>query len=260
MFQQQKSCNAKGLSLIELLLILSVAGVVVAVSGTMISRIIANQKRNNFITMITTIRDNYVSLLRDNRAWAATVASAANANLACLRSPFPQCPSGVDRPFNPLTSTGVSPYISPTAPFTAYNSLVATNGFSPTGAVCNTFNPAAPDPRCPVRLNFTFRPNPNCVGAACVNPPIRIDITFAFAVNTASGLGGMFNPAHYNPPFISRAGTTVTAVPFACPARQIVTGVDQNGNARCTPVTSFEPPPPAPSKPPAPKSPPPAPK
>lgn len=234
------------MSLIELMLVLAIGGVVAAVSTNLVLQVIQNQKRNNFIAQILLLRESFMNVLQDNRAWDATVNDPRNSvALACLRN-VTACPAATVE-FTPITSEG--------QPFMGYSRLAAGGavnngvGFTAQGELCNAasglFNQANPAVNCPVQLRFTAQ-----FLTATVNPQVRIRMRFLFAMNQRTGLGPSLNPANYDPAPFDRAGTQTFVVPMNCPtpATQVVAGFNADGSVICEPRTRYRVPPPPPAK------------
>ncbi len=197
-----------------------------------ILRLVNFQARIAFLEQVAVLRDSYTAALQDNRIWQATVNAPSNASLACLRN-LNSCSAmaGVASPFSPMSADGTLLY--------NYNPQVPTDGFDVHGNVCRTFNPAASDGRCVIRVDFTWRPSALCTGT-CLNPTVQLDARFTFAIPVNSPLAPSPNPARINPAPVFRAGTPNSVLPSTCPARQVVIGFNPDGSALCVPSTAFQ--------------------
>lgn len=236
--------QARGVTLVEVLLILGVTTVVVGVATSLITQVINNQKHNNYLSQLYILQGDYISILQDNRAWQQTVNAAVNSSaMKCLKNKINCSPTAVTA-FTPVGSDGNL--------INGYDPLTkATDGFDEHGNHCTTFNTTNPD-SCTTRVTFTWQPintaKAPCTSASCVNPQIEIKMNFSFAIANNSPLRPAPNPANYNVPSayvgnLYRTGTEAYVVPSpaSCPSRSVVTGFNANGTPICSSVPTYFP-------------------
>lgn len=164
----------KGFTLVEVLVVIGIAafGILVVMSTAQLSNktVTESSIRNS----ADAIRRNYTMTLNNPTAWQNTVNDLTNASLACIRTNTP-CPAagGPFRLRNAANNLVYDPVTS------------ASNGFSPSGAPCNTFSLAGND-ACPLRLDLAWSPICPPAPTPCVGAQVQIQARMLYRNSTPS--------------------------------------------------------------------------
>lgn len=187
-----------GMSLVELMVVIGLMGIVMAGMGSFFSQILRVQEQTRLISNIQILKSTLIRNIESDAAWSNTVNQAINTSMACLRvSDSTLCNHNDSSNFN----------IFDAANGLAFNSLVATSGFTKDGVVCNAFTTAGND-QCPIRWDLRW--TVVCPGAVatCKTPSIQVLGTFSyepsdsllrvnpsnFHVNMIRGEGSLYKP------------------------------------------------------------------
>lgn len=158
--------DARGFSLMELIIASAIYGVVVLGVGFAINQIVNLKIEAESLNEIHEFRSHIFSTVDDPVAWSNTVvANQSSAAMLCLLNGTSCAPGGVpitDRPFRLLNQSGGE----------VYDSIDPTRGFTGKGTPCTNFSLTAGDASCPFR--FDLRWSAVCDPANCINPQIKI--------------------------------------------------------------------------------------
>lgn len=148
----------------ELMVSLGVSAIMITGTTSLMSNLGQYQKYITLMSVLDSMAGDFEKNVRDRTSWAATVADATNADMACLRNNT-ICDEVTDVP---LVLWG------PTGEF--WNGNNATGGLTIRGDDCNTFDAGAGNAACPVSYNLTY--SIICQGAAtqCRNPSIQVNV------------------------------------------------------------------------------------
>ena len=220
--------RAKGFSLIELMVVVGILSILVYFGGGIFVSSVERSRISANSSTVLAVRDSILSLIRDDSAWAATVAGN-NAAFGCWTATG-DCTGQVGwLGFDLLESNG--------ARFRGYNPNIATNGFGRDGQLCNTFNAAAPNPTCLFR--FTFSRRFVCDGGvSCIQPKIEIRVIFDPAVLAAYDAQNrkMINVDRnqLSVTLVRAGGARTIVAPATCAPGEVVTQVSSDGTIVCT--------------------------
>jgi len=177
--------NSKGTSLLELMVVTGIMSIIMAgISGTMIS-LMGMQTKAVIKKSAADVAYNLTSHLKNNLAWAATVAVASggstNASLECIKLNTDSNPAndmdctGKSGNFNLYDSSGNAVY----SPWNGDMTTANANGFSENGAPCSSYDGVAGDDDCPFRMELSWVAG--CGGGFCLTPAITITGTFNYS-------------------------------------------------------------------------------
>ncbi len=150
--------NQKGLSLVEMMVVVTIMSLVGVGVSSLLTNMISIQKKVEKKDSILQFKNALEANIKDNTSWAFSVYHATNAaTLNCLRDDVGGC---VDlttfNNFNVFNRAGAI----------IFQGASATGGFTYAGISCNTFDAAAGNDACPLRYNLSW--TVRCPGG--VNP------------------------------------------------------------------------------------------
>ncbi len=150
--------SPKGMSLVEVMILVVVMGLVGLGTATLMKNMVGIQKRTDLKSTINEIKTQLEQYILDDTAWNHSVQS--NTELACLRDTTPNCTHNADDmsagPFFSGFSAGhFQIFDTQGNVFLRGYSGTPNGGFSPDGTRCNTFDAdiGDGDDDCPFRYN-----------------------------------------------------------------------------------------------------------
>ena len=186
----RKIINSKGMSLVEVMVVLTIMSMIGLGTATMMKNMFSIQKRVDTKSNILQLQNNLETLLKNDDAWGASVTAAANAaKLGCLTdSVATTCADG-------FTASDWQVFDNTGALF--FRADQATRGFTIDGAPCNTFNRVAGDDTCPLRYDLTW--TALCPGTTdpCQKPQVVIVGNLVYAPLNLSDPSQRINVADY---------------------------------------------------------------
>lgn len=179
-----------GFGLVEVMIVAAVISIIALGMSTLFTDMFSMQSKSNQQSSYTNVRQRLLQTIQNTEAWARTTADALNPEMNCIRT-------------NALCNVNVLGY--PLTLFEAdgtvafsehYLNGTQQHGFNNSGALCLTFDAAAPDANC--ALSYDLRWFPICPGAAvsCRNPSIQVRGVALFA--SPNVLPGGMNVARYD--------------------------------------------------------------
>lgn len=234
--------NRRGFSLFELMFVAGIMAFVASISGGLISNIIAAQKKQQFQSELTGLKDFYKRSFEDPVAWNQTLAGLGGAPVPAAWANF------VPRDRQGNIIMGYDPVANPG------------KGFDLTGAVCDGYDAAAPNLTCPARYEFQWQQASNSCFDASGNPlpncteAVEVRINFKLAAPQNS-IYASINQARLSTELRVGGSSGFASDTQVCGAGQVVTGFNSDGTRACAPkddLIAAAPPLPAPPAPPSP--------
>ncbi len=226
----------KGFGLLEAVIALGITGVVVLAVMNVTGLGLKTQFESNLKFSADNFRKNIIQHLNNPVAWTNTVNDAANASLLCLRTNA-NCAGG-GGPFRVRDASNNIVWDAITNP---PGGAAAQRGITPNGELCSTFNQAAGNDACPLRLNLTWTPVCPAAGA-CISPPVRVTGAMTYRNSTPARTMGWRDTQYGIDVIIGTAGvgayhivnTQIDAFRWPngavyCPVGEVATG----GGAYC---------------------------
>lgn len=184
--------NQKGMSLIEIMVVLTVMSLIGLGTTSLIRNLMQIQKRARSTTNISTIRQNLQNTIKNDTAWVQTIANGPGTGpnqIGCLDDdPATPCNHSADIPaplpndiatYTAAVAAGRGPFdIYDASGNLFYQGSSAGEGFTLEGQPCNTFNNAGGNDNCPFRYQLTWFANcPNAV-SPCIRPQVIVIAQF----------------------------------------------------------------------------------
>jgi hypothetical protein len=167
----------KGFSLIEALLAGGILILSFIAGLSIFNTIDKGQKGNESSLDFTLVRNQIVSLIIDDTAWAKIIGppgNAGNPNLSCLLNQNSVVPADRDcfNKTDPFVLYDIKGSLHQMNGVDVFDFHSTTQGFTNKGLACSTFNgtAGAGDPLCPFLMTVTWKAI--CAASPCVNPPI----------------------------------------------------------------------------------------
>ncbi|OFZ17971.1 MAG: hypothetical protein A2Z20_06905 [Bdellovibrionales bacterium RBG_16_40_8] len=177
--------NAKGITLVESLIGVSIVLISVTGASSLFRAISAQQRTSDVAAVLSTIQTNITAAVQNTDAWNNIV--AANPTMACLPGPCPNFFGGTAVP--PMK---IFIYDIATSAFQPYDSNSATSGFGKNGKICDSYSAAGND-ACPIKAVINW-------GAADNDDPtftggiVRVRVVFSYSPSS----GVRLNTSRYN--------------------------------------------------------------
>lgn len=193
--KQPQRAGRQGFTLVEVMAVTGLVSIIALALTSLLQMTQKAQSQSNFTFQAATKRNNIVTVLNTTTGWFNTYSDANNPGMACVGQS--NCPSA---------GTAVSFY----KVLDGSGNLVflggGSNGMSPQGTLCTTFNgnPGQGSDACP--LSFTMTWTPVCNGGTCSPTPVNtyvgtlINITAVYNPATSSSRVA-FNPYNYSAQF-----------------------------------------------------------
>lgn len=208
-----------GITLIELMVVLATVTFLISLSGGLVGNVMSVSQKFNIEATLSSLRANYARTIADDAQWENTIADGViNGNMSCLNTGA-TCALGV-RNFTPRDRANEIAF--------GHDSSQANHGFTMEGGHCDTYSAGAPDPRCPIRVAFTWQPMCN---GTCQNPEVLVSVNFQFSFPAGSPLSSMVAAKHSFT--ITRPGSFQSQVPVNCAANQYANGANTAGVRTC---------------------------
>jgi prepilin-type N-terminal cleavage/methylation domain-containing protein len=202
----------RGFVLIEVMAVAGIFAVMVTVVAAWVAYMQRNREQQLTVTSLATLQSKIYEAALAGTSWQRTVADTNNAEMACLRNNT-ACVAGN---YNFALHDANNAVI--------YDSHLATNGFSISGAACTSYA-AGGNSLCPISYNMYWSPNCAALGALpCINPPINITVNLLYSPGPATR--AIINPTVYYI-FVSRGSGTryePVIVEYAPPAGSLTIG------------------------------------
>lgn len=175
------SQNQKGFGIVEVLVAAGLLAILAAGISSLVVNMQTEQKRIQTRSVITELKNRYVSLITDNKSWTATL--SANPDMACITDAAGgYCPDGDPHPFIPHYSMEVAG-VPTNMPFPA----AGMNGFTENGSECAGFIPpplftganvitGTGNPACPISFNPVWQ----ALSPGKPNTMVRITVRFVY--------------------------------------------------------------------------------
>jgi prepilin-type N-terminal cleavage/methylation domain-containing protein len=186
--------NPKGMSLIEVMVVVVIMSLVGLGTTTLFKNIIETQRKNTVKSAMSQVRDNLKRNIQNDQAWLNTVNAypISSSSLGCLRD-------NIVRTAWCTHQTSINNFnVRDTQNNIFYQASQASRGFTADGQDCNSFNNGAGNDACPYRynLNIVLRcPDGN---TQCRKPQMTIEATFVVRPNTRGGLLERIDVGEYN--------------------------------------------------------------
>lgn len=221
-----------GLTLVEVVMVMGAMVFVASLTGTLYLQMSQSQRRTDFDSQLTTLRDFYVNMITNDDAWDLSVADAGNP-MACLKNntkcvamtlPNPPLPQGYR----------MVPRLSDNTHYLGYDPVTNPNqGFTRDGTLCSTWVDGVPDINCPIRIDFIWQPLcPQDVSLGCKNPESDVTVFFRVQLPMTPGMAAV-NTAKFTRT-IRRKGSITIPVLSACPGpNDVIIGFDLSGQPVC---------------------------
>lgn len=236
------------MTLVEIVIAIGVVSFVASLSSAILIQVSTVNARMSLQSHMADLRDEFSANLERERNWSATIADTTyNSPLtfACLRNntdcspppaPLPGDPDGYQ--FTPMIyrDDASIPYAG--TPNIATSGYQPTNnptaGFDPDGGLCDFFSLAPGNTRCPVRIEFFWKPL--CAGTGpgqCTDPVVEIAMRFLIRTHVSSGIS-YISANLYNRTFRKRPlGMSATTIGQCQDPTPIPVGFDASGNPIC---------------------------
>ncbi len=153
-----------GYSLLEVMIVAGVGSIMMLAANQIFMDTSAVEKNAQQDFWIESLKNEIITNIRDPIAWKNTLASPSNSTANCLRDKTPCNAVGLKGPLAILDANGN----------VVFDGTSVATGFTAKGNLCNTYDTGSRD--CTFRFNISWQPV--CSGA-CINPDVKIDITFA---------------------------------------------------------------------------------
>ncbi len=165
-----------GFSLVELMIVTAIIGIVAIGMSDLFVEMSLLQSKVEQGAAFTEVRNEITRTIKSPQAWAATVASVGNVEMACLRTNT-ACVSlvGGVRQWSDFTLFRVPGSV-------VFDGQSATAGFNTRGVACNSFSIAVPDANCPLSYNLEWSAVCPVGEDACISPNIEVRVTAEYSV------------------------------------------------------------------------------
>lgn len=227
--------NNRGVSLIEMMIVLATISITLAMSGGLTLQIFTMQKKIDIYGNLVDIQKQFIRAIKDDVAWQNTVNSVFynGAAFACLRTGLQGSCSSIASPvqFTLLDAAGL--------PVANYDQTAsASNGFDLQGQPCTSYSTGAPTQICPLRVEMTWMPRcSSATGSDCAMPEIEITFQLMGSFPTTSPYATT-NVSQFEFSF-TRTTDQVGERNFACTGLSVARGVLTDGDPNCRAAASF---------------------
>ena len=182
----------RGLTLIELLIATGVLAVALMLIANMAMQLTSISHKTTEKTEIESFRKQIINTVTDPNAWAQTYTSGtsgqyAGGNMGCILNNTTSCPAGQMQPFALLDGAGNL----------VYDGLSASEGFTPLGLRCTTFDTNNATSNCFYHYALTW--TAVCNGS-CINPVVKVSAQLQVAKNANS----IVSTTHFSIPALYR--------------------------------------------------------
>lgn len=203
-----KPSNKQGMSLIEVLIGLAMAGILSMVIASILETMSKSQRQTNIKGNIEQLKTSIIRNILDKESWSNTIENATNmaAGTQCIADGTP-CSSS-PAPANPMTLAFAQANLIPLtvlhdgapSPDTGdiVNTTAGTNGFTQHGTSCTTFNSDATvgSDDCPIRYDLFAHYQCGATNP-CINPTVTVYGILRFRPNPNSSLRSVINENNY---------------------------------------------------------------
>lgn len=143
--KSQKNIYTHGFSLVEILVAIGLLGGALYAAQTFFFSLKKQQVASNYLVTITSIRQNFISILSRSSNWEATIVGNNDpATLGCLQATTPvpaKCDDGASLPFAVYLESSPTPYFDS-----------STQALNFEGGICSIGSP-----NCDIKMNFTAK-------------------------------------------------------------------------------------------------------
>jgi len=195
-------CTA-GFSLLEIVIAMGLLGVGGFFMASMLQTSLKNSTQMNVTTQADALRRNLVKTIANDSAWKNTVNANSATGLGCLAPLYTNPPDPAAKSTcAPNTTTPIGNIVvmngGPSGGHVVYDSRPTNNGFTATGAPCNSFVKVGGNDLCPFRMDLAV--NIIC-GQNCDRPQVKVMGTMTYAPKNST-FDVAFNPGRYGFNFV----------------------------------------------------------
>ena len=203
MMEQKYLSSTKGMSLIEVMIVITIMSLIGLGTATLMKNMFSIQRRANIKQVVKQYQNELEALLKNDQSWAFTVNLGGNtSSLGCLRDGSAGCA-------NAFTDTDFQ--VQDTANAIFFNGNSGTDGFDFNGQRCTAWTAAGND-ACPFRYTLTWVAECPVGVNPCIKPQVVITGTLLYSPVDPSAINNRLNVADYA--FTIRRGERVRYEPF----------------------------------------------
>lgn len=220
--------SSRGMSLIEVMIVITIMSLIGLGTATLMKNMFSIQRRAGIKQVVGAYQQELESLLKNDQSWTFTVNDTTNTSkLGCLRDSSATLCNSVAPPNWSATDFRVED----TSGALFFNGNSGTAGFDYDGNACNAFSVTSGHATCAFRYQLRWRAECPPGVNPCRKPQVVIQGTLLYAPLDASAINNRVNTADYS--FLIRRGERIRNEPFEIIFEDL--DGDANGGGACNP-------------------------